>query len=123
MMKTVGLIYEFISKNSGAALVVVVILLINSSFRQCQTTSELKQQIAGLQQQKAEILTLYSKLADEQRKIAADVEKKLLEIDDKYKDKQQELIDNIKTLKDEYLVDETRVLEFLVKFDIVGGTK
>jgi uncharacterized protein YoxC len=123
MMKIAGLVFDFIIKNGTAVLVIAVVLLISSSFRQCQSSLELKSEIAELQKQRAEILKSYSELAEEQRKIAADVNQKLLLLDEKYKDKQDELIEGIKSLKEEYLVDETKVIEFLVKFDIIGGSK
>lgn len=122
-MKIAGLVFDFINKNGTAVLVIAVVLLISSSFRQCQSSVELKSEIAELQKQRAEILKSYSELAEEQRKIAADVNQKLLLLDEKYKDKQDELIEGIKSLKEEYLVDETKVIEFLVKFDIIGGSK
>ena len=122
-MKIAGLVFDFINKNGTAVLVIAVVLLISSSFRQCQSSVELKSEIAELQKQRAEILKSYSDLAEEQRKIAADVNQKLLLLDEKYKDKQDELIEGIKSLKEEYLVDETKVIEFLVKFDIIGGQK
>lgn len=123
MMKIAGLVFDFINRNGTAVLVIAVVLLISSSFRQCQSSVELKSEIAELQKQRAEILKSYSDLAEEQRKIAADVNQKLLLLDEKYKDKQDELIEGIKSLKEEYLVDETKVIEFLVKFDIIGGQK
>ena len=122
-MKIAGLVFDFINKNGTAVLVIAVVLLISSSFRQCQSSVELKSEIAELQKQRAEILKSYSDLAEEQRKIAADVNQKLLLLDEKYKDKQDELIEGIKSLKEEYLVDETKVIEFLVKFGIIGGSK
>ncbi len=122
-MKIAGLVFDFINRNGTAVLVIAVVLLISSSFRQCQSSVELKSEIAELQKQRAEILKSYSDLAEEQRKIAADVNQKLLLLDEKYKDKQDELIEGIKSLKEEYLVDETKVIEFLVKFDIIGGQK
>ena len=123
MTKIAGLVFDFVNKNGMLVLVVAVILLRVSSFRQCQSTVAFKEQIAELQKQRSEILQTYSDLAAEQRKITEEVSKKLLEIDDKYKDKQDELIQGIKSLKEEYLVDETKVIEFLVKFDIIGGAK
>ena len=123
MTKIAGLVFDFVNKNGMLVLVVAVILLRVSSFRQCQSTVAFKEQIAELQKQRSEILQTYSDLAAEQRKITEEVNKKLLEIDDKYKDKQDELIQGIKSLKEEYLVDETKVIEFLVKFDIIGGAK
>jgi len=123
MTKIAGLVFDFVNKNGMLVLVVAVILLSVSSFRQCQSTVAFKEQIAELQKQRSEILQTYSDLAAEQRKITEEVSKKLLEIDDKYKDKQDELIQGIKSLKEEYLVDETKVIEFLVKFDIIGGAK
>lgn len=123
MTKIAGLVFDFVNKNGMLVLVVAVILLSVSSFRQCQSTVAFKEQIAELQKQRSEILQTYSDLAAEQRKITEEVSKKLLEIDDKYKDKQDELIQGIKSLKEEYLVDETKVIEFLTKFDIIGGKK
>lgn len=123
MIKIAGSIFKFLNENSSAVLIVAVVLLVVSSFKQCQKSAEFKEQISELQKQRTEILQAYSDLAKEQRKVLEDVEKRLAEIDDKYKDKQDELITGIKALKEEYLVDETKVIEFLVKFDIIGGAK
>lgn len=114
---------SFISKNSTAVLIVAVVVLSNSTFRLCQRSVEMKSQIETLQKQRDETIKIYSNIIAEQKRISEEVDKKMMQIEEKYKDKQQEMIDGIKELKNEYMLDESKVIEFLVKFDIVGGSK
>lgn len=114
---------SFISKNSTAVLIVAVVVLSNSTFRLCQRSVEMRSQIEMLQKQRDETIKIYSNIIAEQKRISEEVDKKMMQIEEKYKDKQQEMIDGIKELKNEYMLDESKVIEFLVKFDIVGGSK
>jgi uncharacterized membrane-anchored protein YhcB (DUF1043 family) len=123
MLKIAGSIYNFVSKNSSIVLIIVVFLLANSSIKQCQRVEALQNQVSSLEKQREEIVLRYNEIASAQRKIAEELEAKLLLIEDKYKDKQEELLKGIKSLKEEYLVDEAKVIEFLLKFDIIGGQK
>lgn len=114
---------SFISKNSTAVLIIAVVVLSNSTFRLCQRSVEMKSQIETLQKQRDETIKIYSNIIAEQKRISEEVDKKMMQIEEKYKDKQQEMIDGIKELKNEYMLDESKVIEFLVKFDIIGGSK